>query len=231
MTLDDLQQQLAAYDAKLDRSLRLSLTALRDTRMRRAESALRRLAISIGLEVALNCVAMTLLGGYCADHIGEPRFFVPAFVLDLVALALILTGARQLAALASFDRGAPVVALQKRLERLRVERILVTKWVFLLAPVLWTPLLIVALNALGGIDAWVHLGTTYLVLNVIFGVAVMPILLWIARRVTGLVGRSRRLHSLLADVRGDSLARARAFLTEIESLECEPEVQSADRMR
>ena len=95
-------------------------------------------------------------------------------------------------------------------------RIRKTKWSFLGAPLLWKPLLVVGLDALG-IDAYVHLGARYLVANLAFGLAVIPLFLWIARRPR--VQRSRLLGRIADDIAGRSLGRARAELDSLAAFE------------
>src|SRR5208282_3319335 len=111
------------------------------------------------------------LGVFIADQLGALRFLLPALVLDGVAVALVATTARQWFLAGEVDYDGPVTVSQRQLERLRVMRIRETKWVLLLSPLLWTPLLIVALKALFGVDAYAALGTPYLCANLFFGVA------------------------------------------------------------
>lgn len=48
-----------------------------------------------------------------------------------------------------------------------------TTWTFLLSPLLWTPLFIVALEGLFGVDAYAAIGVPYIVANVVVGLLVI----------------------------------------------------------
>ena len=113
------------------------------------------------------------------------------------------------------DYAAPVIEQQKQLERLRVLRIRKSKWILLLAPLLWTPLFIFGLSLLG-FDAG-RLGAPYLLANLAFGIAVIPVLLWLSRRPA--VQRSRLFGQFADDLAGRSLVRARAQLASLAAFE------------
>jgi hypothetical protein len=154
------------------------------------------------------------LGFFVADH-HELRFFLPAAGLALFSIAMFAGRVRQWVRVARLDLSKSIVASQRQIELLRRERILQTKWLVLLCPLLWPPLLIVGMRWLGA-DAWALLGWRYLVLNFAFGLAMIPILLWIARRASPTRPRVKRL---LDDISGRNLARAADFLESLSKFE------------
>lgn len=222
MDLDDLKRRWQEQDAKLDAVLRLNARLLAAPGRRRAESTLRRAAWGWGIEAALNLAALMGLVSFAADHLFEPRFFAPAAWLAVGTLLLLIAGLRQVVELGTIDFDAPVVSLQKRLERLRIARIRTVKWVFLLAPLAWTPLCIVGLHALFGFDAYAHLDAGYLLANVAVGLLAIPIGWGIARWLSGRAWRSPGLRRVIDDVGGSSLSRALRFLKAAEDLERDP---------
>ena len=212
MELQDLKNRWAEYDRKLDASLRLNTRILREINLDRVDSALKRLTRLIVFELLLDLAAVIALGAFIVSHIGEVRFLAPAVLLDVCAIGFVITSIRQLVALNSLDYSAPVVAIQKQLGVLRIERIRVTKWVLLLSPLLWTPLLIVALEGLFGVDAFRFLDGTWLAANLLFGLAFIPLMLWAARRLADRWQGSPLLQSLMDDLAGRSLIDAAGFL-------------------
>jgi hypothetical protein len=207
MTLDELRDRLAEVERKTQTPVAQMAAGATD--------ALRQLRRAIGLEIALNAAVLVLLGGFAAGH-RAVRFALPAAVLGAAAVALVAAGARQLVGLANVDLASPVAGAQRRLERLRVERIATVKWTLIAAPLLWTPLAIVLLAAIG-VDAWVTPGPAWLAANLAFGLAAIPLLLAAARRL----GRSSSplVRRLADDLAGRSLARARAFLAALDEVD------------
>lgn len=209
------------YDRKLDASLRLNTRVLREFGLNRVDSSLRRLTRLIVFELLMGLVAAVALGGFIADHLGEMRFLAPAVALDLFVLYFIGWSIRQWVALGSLDYGESVVAIQRKLELLRIDRIRMTKWVFLLSPLLWIPLLIVSLEGLLGLDSYAIFDTGWLVSNLVFGLAVIALALWVSKRYADRLQGSplvRRLMDALAD---RSLDEATGFLGTLSSFERE----------
>jgi hypothetical protein len=212
MELDDLKERWAQYDRKLDAAIHLNTQLLKATLHGKAETALRRLSRWLWIELALNAVVVLWLGSFFVDHLAEFRFWVPALGLFLCALALIIACVHQLLAISQVDYGAPVVAIQSRLESLRIFRIRATKWTLLLSPLLWTPLFIVSLKSFFDVDAYDTFSSAWLTANVLFGVLVIPVALWICNRLADRVKNSPLLRQLMRDIAGRNLTAATEFL-------------------
>ena len=222
MELDDLKQKLVEYDARLDRSLRLNARLLRESGLGRIEASLKPLSLGILAEAILNLAAVLLLGSFLGDHIAEPRFALPAALLLAGSIAIVGTGVRQWLALRTLDYGAPIVAIQKRLAALRLGRIRTTKWILIASPLLWTPLLIVAVKGLTGADPYAFLNARFLAGNLLFGLAFLIGMLWLSKRQGGRWSRSPALRRLMDDIAGRSLVAATGALEDIERFEREP---------
>lgn len=219
MELDDLKRQWEDQDKKLDASLRLNGRLLHDSVLARADTATKRLSRLLWLELVMNLAAAMLTGSFLANHFSEARFVIPAASLHLSVIALLVASIRQLVAIGMLDYDAPIVVIQKRLESLRVERIRATKWTLLCSPLLWTPLLIVALKGLFGVDAYETCGAAFLIANLLFGVLVILLAVWISKRYSARMGRSPLVQSLMRDLAGDSLNAAAGFLSSISRFE------------
>jgi hypothetical protein len=226
MELDEMQKRWAAQDKKLDEVLRLNRKLLDTERFGRARSALQRLRAGLGLELLLNAVAVFALGAFIGEHVAEPRFLLPAVVLDVAAVAILAASVRQWTLARAVDFTAPVTVSQRRLEQLRVLRIRVTQWVLLASLLLWTPLLILGLRAVFGVDAYATLGAPYLLANLAVGVAFIPLMRWAARRWAHRLegtGWARRWAEALA---GTSLTAALGQLASITDFEREGELRA-----
>lgn len=221
MELDDLKSRWAEYDAKLEKNVRLNTRLLRESGLTRVDTALKPLSRWILFEMLMNVPAVLLLGSFLGDHIGEPRFAVPGALLLAFAIAILSAGIRQWAVLRTIDYGAPIVAIQKRLESLRIRRIRTTKWVLLLSPILWTPLLIVAVKGLFGADPYAFLDARWLAANLLFGLAALILMLWFSKRHADRWKQSPLARRLMDEIAGRSLASAMGFLKELSRFEQE----------
>jgi hypothetical protein len=94
---------------------------------------------------------------------------------------------RQLLALSQLNLAGSVLATQKALLALRAERLRVNRSLLLFIPLLWTPLIIVLARSWFGVDLY-HLLPTWLAANLAFGLAFIPLGLWLARRFESQLG-------------------------------------------
>ncbi len=216
MTIDDLKSEWSAASEQSGspfgvRPRRVSMTA-------RVRRSLRWLTGSTAIELVLNLLAVVALGDFIAGHVSEPRFLIPAFCLDIAAIAIVISNVRQLVKVSRVDFGATLIRLQTDLGAISLERVRVTLGTLLVAPLCWTPLLIVGLAAIG-VDAYAALGTSFLLANLIFGAAVIPAAIWGSRRYAPVLRGSPLLRSLAEQISGYNLQRAKAALVEFSEME------------
>ncbi len=218
MKLDDLREELRACEAKAEKNVVIRAAALREKGLKATGSAMRRLQAYLWLELALNVLVVSALGNFMASHL-ELRFLAAALVLDAFSIAHVIFGARQLVTLGRVTFDAPVVAVQRELETLRMGRIRMTKWTLLLGPLLWIPLLVVALEGFVGVDAYAVFDRTWIIVNVLFGVAFVPAMLVVSKRLVDRFAGSPLLARLLSDIAGRNLSAAQSFLDELARFE------------
>jgi len=219
MELDLLKDKWAELDRKLDVSLRLNRRLLMAVNRRRVRSPLRRFAFFLGLGALIWTIGGVILGRFIYDHWAEPRFALPAVLLDVWVITMVAASILQMAMALRIDYDQPITAIQKQVESLRVLRIRVTQWAVLTGLVVWwTPFVVVALKGISDIDAYRVLGV-YLMTNLVFGLAAIPLALWVARKFRDRMGPGvmQRLINGLAGYNLNESARFLATLTEFEN--------------
>jgi hypothetical protein len=219
MNIDDLKNQWNVIDKKLEQSIRLNSELLRQSFLNKANTSLRKLSLAIVIELVLNFVVVILLGSFIGDHIYELKFLIPAIVLDLFSISLVAFSIHQLIALNSLDYSAPIITIQKKLGKLKLLRIRETKWVVLLSPLLWTPLLIVMLKGLLGLNAYIIFDHSWLLVNLLFGLAFIPLMVWLSKRYADKLQNSTLIQHLMNDIAGHNLNAATEFLNKLSSFE------------
>ena len=212
MELDEFKQKWAEHDRKLEVNIRLTRQLLSATKMNRARSALQRLAVFLALESIITLAVIIVLGSFIGDHIALVRFVVPAGVLHLFEIATLIVLIQQIRLALHIDYSRPVAGIQKELESLRMLHVRSIQWTLLVAPLLWTPLLIVVLEGFWGIDAYKALGATYLLANLLFGLAIIPLAIWLSKKFGNRMGRLPNIQRLMKDLAGYNLNAASAFL-------------------
>ena len=217
--MDDLRKTWAEYDRKLDTNIRLSRQLLVATNLNRVRSPLRRLAFFLGVESVIQFAVVVALGSFIYENMATPRFALAGAALDVFAIAILIAMILQIAGALQIDYDKPIAVIQKQLGKLRVLRIRYIQGIFLVATLVWTPLLIVALKGFWGLDAYRLFGTAYLVANVLVGVAIIPLAIWLSKKFGGRMGRSPMIQRFMRDLAGYNLNAATGSLATLAKFE------------
>lgn len=211
LDLDTFQQRWQSQDAKLDQALALNTRVLAKLERTEVRGAVGRLFLPVRWDLAMDALLVLMFGLFIGNRVAvwdaELRFLIPAVVLFGLSVLAFASSLRQLTVTESLEA----------VEWLRRHRIVVTKCVFLLAPVLWIPLVIVAVRALGG-DLYAYMSAGFIVVNIAICGAIIPLAL-LAARVFGERALHyrwvRELHDALGGSRfveaRDRLAELKAF--------------------
>lgn len=219
MELDDLRQAWEAHGRKLEDNSRLNRQILDQAISAKAETATRRLSRLLWIELLVNLGAAVWLGSFLADNVTVARYAIPAAALDILVIALLMAGVRQLVAVSQIDYGQPVLVIQKRMESLRAGRIRATMLTLVVAPLAWIPLLIVVLKGLFGVDAYAAFSSAWLIANVVVGLLVVAVAVWASRRYAGRVTSSPSLRWLMNNLAGRNLQTTTTFLRSLAQFE------------
>jgi hypothetical protein len=219
--LDAFQEKWAEQDRKLDASIRLNRRLLMAVNLNRLRSPMRRLAFFLGLESIIQVAVVVALGNFIYEHIATMRFALPAAALDVFAIAILSSMIRQIAGALQIDYDKPIAIIQKQLEDLRVLSIRCIQGIFLVATVAWTPLLIVTLKGFLGLDAYRLFGAPYLVANLLVGLAIIPVAVWLSKRFSSRMNRSPVMQRLMKDLAGYNLNVATDFLATLSEFQDE----------
>ena len=218
--LNDLKQAWAKLDQRVDADFTRMQAMTSALATDRAQTLVRRalwlpstelIAAGIGLVLAISCLF----------HRGGPVFLACSIAMLAFLVALIVSAVWQIVTIAGLDLAAPVVATQRQLGRVRAHRIFATKWVLLLSPVLWIPFFVVGVELLFGAEGTAIFTPGYLLANLLVGLAISAVLLWLSRRLAERLRDSSFLRRLLDDIAGRRLVAARGFLARLDGFERE----------
>jgi hypothetical protein len=222
MELDELKAKWAEHDRKLDESLRLNRRLLRDSYTRRAKFALWRLAAMLAAGSIFMLVVIVFLGRFIAQNWFMPRIAGPAIVLDVLAIATLAALNAQIGLALNINYDQPIAVIQKRLETLRKFRIRYIQAIFLMATLTWVPIFIVLTKLFD---------TAWIVANVAFGLLVLAIGVWVARRYGERMGNSAVGQRFLRDLAGYNLNAASGFLATLAEFEEDHSPQDRSSIR
>lgn len=224
MDLEDLKAEWDKRDSALQKSLRaqnkLSLELL-------VEAQLQKLLRNNGMnafELIIYVAFIVFFGATAASSWGHWNVFVPTILLDIWTITMGATTFAERARLRAVDFGAPVLEIQKRLTALQGERARVFQWAFLTGQILWwTPFFLVVFWALLHVDllAVSSFMQSFVAINIIVGLVLIPVLLWVAHMLGPQLAKSNVGRSVLDSVTGRDLAEARAIAQRLARFEAE----------
>lgn len=219
MELDEMKLAWQELDRRIERNEALQAGLRRELSIDRARSALRRWLWLPVTELAISVLAAWLSGGFLAAN-GSRLLVAPAGALPaLVLLILAVTGSaisvRQIVSVATIDYAAPVLAIQRQLVKVRCLRIRLTQVNLLLWLPLW-PVFMAFLVQYGyGYGIYTQFRMHWLAANMIFGLALALLLVWIARRYGEALARWRLLRKLSDEIAGRQLVVASMRMEEL----------------
>lgn len=216
--LDEMKQTWAHQDRKLDESLRMNRQLLNGTVLNKTRTAMQRMTLWLGIEGFVWFTIVVWIGSFVYEHIGVRLLAVSAIALDLYAIAMLAATLRQIVAARQIDYADIVSGIQRQLENLRILRIRITLGALLGGTVVWAPAMIVACKAFLGLDVN---NTTWLWANNLFGLALIPLGLWLSKKYGDHTGGSPYLRRLMKDISGHNLNVAFASLTKLADFEKE----------
>lgn len=214
MNLDALRDEWKSLDAKVDLGVRMSLAQLRRSLDARRRPSAWRAAPGLIVDGLVLC----WLGSFGFDQRGSIGFVLPAVALFVWVALYAAATVRELVWWSELDFGAPLVEAQRRLAALRRARIRRTQAVFLSAGLLWALGIVVLAKALG-FDLYTSSLRAWLIANLVFGVAIVPVLWGAMRWLAPWLDACGWLQPLRDDLAGKELVAIEAQLVELATFE------------
>lgn len=221
MQLDELEQAWKAQAASLERSLAIDERLLREVFLRKVRFALAPYAILRAVEVALGVAALLAIVPIVVAHASEPRYLVLGGALALYAFVVTASAAYLLVHSLQLDAAAPVTALQREVERLKLVEYRSLKRALLGGVLLWLPAALVLFEALTGVDALARAHSPWLVQNLVVGLVVLAVGLLVSRRYVERPGLGPRARRIVDALSGHGLRSASVHLAELARFERE----------
>ncbi len=226
MDLKDLKNIWQSHDKKLDENIRLNNEILKKMNLDKTHHEVQRFSVTPYLGLIVGLLTLLYLGGFIYHHAGMLRFLIPAGLIASFALFQLLFSIYQTSMLRTINYEAPVTGIQKKLMSLSVSRIrylTITRFAY---PLLWLPVLIVALQGIWGIDFYDELNWQWFTIQISLGAAFSIFGIWLSFAYALNKIRSPFLHKLLEniatyDITGQNLITAAGYLAEIKAFEKE----------
>jgi hypothetical protein len=142
MELDELKQAWQVLDHRLQQQHALNVQFFRDGRLDKLQRGLRPLVWGQAIQIIIGVLGALFFAPIWIAHRHEPAVLIAGLVMHLYCIGMVVVGAVVQTQVARIDYGAPVVAIQRQLLRLRKSYsiagacVVGLPWWFLTAPLL-----------------------------------------------------------------------------------------------
>lgn len=222
MEIDDLKKRWQSQDRKIGEILRINQRLQLRAEFAGSRGWVRWFRVGAVAEILMALVCLVWTGAFIRAHFEEPRFLVPAAALHLWLVSAIGIAIARYVRAGFIDYSAPVLAIQRQIEDLRIFSARSLQLLFVFGCAVWgAPFSIVASRGLFGIDLFAALGmplvSMILIVSTVLGFAVVKVCKFYVKRSNSSSWISKSAQALS----GYSLSAASDQLLTIESFERE----------
>ncbi len=220
MELDQFKALWYEQDKKLDKNLQLNIQLLKTINLNKAGNKLKKLCIFKIFEMLIFLHMIVYLINFTIKYISFPGLSIPSIAIITFIAAGFISDIRQMTLIVDLllNDTLPVFQLQKKIEKLKLLIINYVKVSYLLIP-FYPLLMIVSGKIFFGFDFWMPSLLIYLLSNIVVGMLLFPLFLWLYRQLTGQNIKNGWVKVFLDGSGWNQVKSAQNFLTEIENFE------------
>ena len=220
MELEELKNLWNHYHKKLDENLNFNRSALKEMKLNKMKSKMRKLMTLRIAEALWFLVIVIALWGFIAVNFSLSAPTISALILSIFATIGLAGGIGQIALIGMIDYSSSVTSIQKQLGRIKSHGVQVLKLLFLSIP-FYMSYVFLGFKLIFKIDLYSSADQKWLILNIIISFCFVIPALWLYREL-GLKTTTRNwVKRLISDSGGKEITAAVEFMHEIEKFENE----------
>lgn len=223
MELEELKSMWGEYDKKLDKSLQLNMQLLRKLNFDKARFRMRWLFVIRISNICWLLFVVWYLMGFALKYLNQPRFSITAILMIAMVAIRLVYEYRQIAIMVQLQQkssDAAIAPMQKNIEKLKTMIVGSVKWALFLIP--FYPVLMILIGKIFlNVDFFSPHLKAYLIANIIFGLVLLPVFIWITVQLSKKEIKPVLIKRLLPGSGWFLADDAGGFLKEIEKFEQE----------
>lgn len=213
---EELNELLKTFDGKLNRSLAFNLQTVNEIKMQKSVFALNKLRTYSIIEIIVGAIFVIFLGNFIYENLNSLSLTISALILDIFAIAAIAGAVRQLILISEFEVSSNVAESQRILTTLRTHRLTYLRLAILQFP-FFLAYILVGFKVFFNTDIWETGNKNWIISNIIFGIIIIPISVWLFRKIQPANINIKWVRTLVETTVGKEISAAMTFLDEIEN--------------
>lgn len=214
----ELKKILEAYDNKLDKTLSLNISSMKELQLEKPKNSTKKLLMYRVFEVVLFSLLAMFLGWYIANNWDQTHLAISGVIVHVFTLVTLVGSIGQVVLLRQIDFSKPIVEIRKKIELVNSHGLLFIKLIFLSATVWWS-YAIVAVDLFLGVDLYVHLEPDFVVRYLVVNFLLIIPLVWAFNRLSYKNLHIKWVRKTIGLFTGTKTMKALEFLNDIEEFE------------
>ncbi|NNE77597.1 MAG: hypothetical protein HKN31_11055 [Pricia sp.] len=215
MEAHELKQLLAAYDRKLDHTLRLNETVLKNMNLEKSKGKMRTVLIYRIVELVSFAILALVIGNYLVSNWIHIHLALSGSIIGIFTLIALSGSIGQVVLLQQIDFSKPLVEIREKVELVNAHGLLFIKLLFLSAPIWWA-YAIVAIDIFLDIDFYLYLEPNFVVRYLILNALLLIPIIWAFNKLTHKNLHISWVRKTIEFLSGRKTTEALEFLNEIE---------------
>ena len=220
MEADELKAIWKTHDSRLEKSLALNKRCITELQTQKSVSALAPLKRNRMLEIAFVLVIIFFLGLFIHENSSTWYYVLSASALILFLMIDIYGCIRQIRTIQELHYSDSVISIQKKLVNLEASLLNYIRFAFLCIP-FYLVYITMTCKLIAGIDVVAGFTTSWWIANILFSLLLIPVSIWLYRKCSYTNKNNFWVQSLLENSGAHSIAKAMAFVSEIEEFKTE----------
>jgi hypothetical protein len=220
METNELKGLWKQYDAKLEKNWNLNLKLIKDMKLEKTKSSVNRFTFFMSLTLLFDFFLANHLMNFIIDNFSDITLTAPAYLLSVFTYIAIIWSFYQLGLVLTIRYSEPIVDIQKKIEKLRLEKLKFNKFIFYIS----YPFVYLGGFVLLHLDI-THFPLNWMIPNIALAILWIPLCNWLIRKYnsSGLTSKFwlslSRDSSLTPESASKSLNNSLTFLKEIREFE------------
>lgn len=214
----ELKKILEAYDNKLDKTLSLNISSIKELQLEKSQNSTKKILTYRVFEVVMFSFLAMFLGWYIANNWDQTHLAISGVIVHVFALVALVGSIGQVVLLRQIDFSKPIVEIRKKIELVNSHGFLFVKLIFLSVPVWWS-YAIVGIDLFLGVDLYVHLDPDFVVRYLVVNFLLIIPLAWIFNRLSYKNLHIKWVRKTIGLFSGTKTMKALEFLNDIEEFE------------
>lgn len=214
----ELKKILEAYNNKLDKTLQLNQSLMKELQLEKPKNSIKQILGYRIAEVVVFSFITIFLGWYVVNNWDQTHLAISGIIVHFFTLIALLGSIGQLALLREIDFSKPIVEIRKKIEQVNSHGLLFTKLVLLSAPFWWS-YIIVAIDFFFGVDIYLSLDSDFVFRYLIINALLIVPLLWMFNKLSYKNLHISWVRKTIRSLAGTKTIKALDFLNDIEEFE------------